>query len=249
MADHLSLNRDYWNAEAAAWAARGAREWARDPVWGIWERPEAEVGMLEGAAGAELVELGCGTGYVSGWALRAGAARATAVDQSAAQLATARCLAERHAADIAFLEANAEETGLPAGAFDLAISEYGASTWCDPDLWLAEAARLLRPGGHLRFLCAHPLTVAASPPDDGPVSESLHRPWRGMRATHWKADGCVEFALNPADWFAAIRRAGFAVEGLLELYAPRDAAGAEFDCPAEWAKRWPCEIVWKAARR
>jgi ubiquinone/menaquinone biosynthesis C-methylase UbiE len=32
-------------------------------------------------------------------------------------------------------------------SFDLVVSEYGASVWLDPDRWVAEAARLLRPGG------------------------------------------------------------------------------------------------------
>jgi SAM-dependent methyltransferase len=38
------------------------------------------------------------------------------------------------------------------GSFDLAISECGASIWCDPYRWIPEAARLLRPGGQLIFL-------------------------------------------------------------------------------------------------
>jgi hypothetical protein len=28
-----------------------------------------------------------------------------------------------------------------------AISEYGASIWCDPYAWIPEAARMLRPAG------------------------------------------------------------------------------------------------------
>jgi hypothetical protein len=33
---------------------------------------------------------------------------------------------------------------------DLAVSEYGASIWCDPHRWIPEAHRLLRPGGRRR---------------------------------------------------------------------------------------------------
>jgi hypothetical protein len=32
---------------------------------------------------------------------------------------------------------SAEGTGLPGESFDLAFSEYGAATWCDPYLWIA----------------------------------------------------------------------------------------------------------------
>ncbi|HSC04979.1 MAG TPA: methyltransferase domain-containing protein [Solirubrobacteraceae bacterium] len=47
---------------------------------------------------------------------------------------------------------NAEEVPAPDASFDLAISEYGASIWCDPYRWIPEASRLLRPGGELIFL-------------------------------------------------------------------------------------------------
>ena len=50
------------------------------------------------------------------------------------------------------IEANAEDVPLPDGSFDLGVSEYGASIWCDPYRWIPEAARLLRPGGELVFL-------------------------------------------------------------------------------------------------
>ena len=38
------------------------------------------------------------------------------------------------------IEDNAEEVPLPGASFDLAVSEYGASIWCDPNLWIREAA-------------------------------------------------------------------------------------------------------------
>ena len=42
------------------------------------------------------------------------------------------------------IHGNAENIPLPDNTFDVAISEYGASGWCDPTLWIPEAARLLR---------------------------------------------------------------------------------------------------------
>ncbi len=61
---------------------------------------------------------------------------------------------------------NAEELPFPDASFDLAISEYGASIWCDPYKWIPEAARVLRPGGRLVFLVNGVLVPLCSAPDD-----------------------------------------------------------------------------------
>ena len=64
-------------------------------------------------------------------------------------------------------------------SFDLAFSEYGASLWADPRLWVPEAARLLRPGGRLVFLTNSVLAYLCSP-DVGMVMDGLQRPQFGM---------------------------------------------------------------------
>ena len=56
-------------------------------------------------------------------------------------------------------------------SFDLVISEYGASIWCDPYKWIPEAARLLRSGGELVFLRNSTLSMVCMP-DTGKVAES-----------------------------------------------------------------------------
>lgn len=247
---HVAINRAYWNGMAADWVDAGERNWRREaPVWGIWGLPEAELGLLaEDLDGKAAIELGCGTGYVSGWMTRRGA-RATGVDVSSEQLATARRLARDHGADIAFLEANAEATGLPAGSFDFAISEYGAAIWCDPDVWLQEAWRLLRPGGGLVFLGNHPLALVTVPESGAPSETTLHRPYRGLGRLDWTGveidPGGVEFTRTIADWIALFAKIGFDIEAYLELYAPDTAEGTRFSVSAEWAKRYPCEQVWK----
>ena len=77
--------------------------------------------------------------------------------------------------------ANAEATPFPDDAFDLAISEYGASLWCDPEAWIPEAARILRPGGELVFLTNSVLSVLClGAAADDVVDERLARPQRGL---------------------------------------------------------------------
>ncbi len=149
--DYVSINREVWDTDAVNWVAAGERLWnAETPVWGSWGIPEESLGLLPSDLTAwATIELGCGTGYVSGWMARRGA-RVTGIDVSCAQLATARRVAMEHELDITFIEGNAEATGLPDASFDFAISEFGAAIWCRPDKWLREAWRLLRPGGQPR---------------------------------------------------------------------------------------------------
>jgi SAM-dependent methyltransferase len=127
--------------------------WAREePAWGIWEVPEAEVQVLsENLNGKDAIELGCGTAYISAWLSRRGA-RVVGVDNSETQLATARRLQRQYGLDFPLIHGDAEAIAYPDASFDFAISEYGACLWADPQRWVPEAARLLRPGGQLVFL-------------------------------------------------------------------------------------------------
>ena len=97
-----------------------------------------------------MLELGCGTAYQSGLLARQGA-RPVGIDLTPAQLATAARCQERFGLVFPLVEGNAENVPLPDAGFDLVVSEYGASVWSDPERWIAEAARLLRPGGRLVF--------------------------------------------------------------------------------------------------
>lgn len=249
--DHVHENRRYWNAMAHEWVSLGERAWAAaEPTWGIWGVPEADVEMLpERMDGMRSVELGCGTGYGSAWMARRGA-RATGVDVSEAQLATAERLAREHGLDLTLVHGNAEATPFEDGAFDFALSEYGAAIWCDPHVWIPEAWRLLAPGGRLVFLANHPLVPVCSPLDGSlPIEERLIRPYFGLHRSDWTEavddPGGIEFTLPLEAWFALFRRVGFVVEDVRE---PRPAHGGQemvFFATADWARRWPSEIVFK----
>jgi ubiquinone/menaquinone biosynthesis C-methylase UbiE len=85
------------------------------------------------------VELGCGSGYVSAWLARRGA-RPVGVDVSARQLTVAHHLQDEFGLRFPLVQADAERVPLSDGCAGLAISEYGASVWCDPYRWIPEAA-------------------------------------------------------------------------------------------------------------
>ena len=134
-ADHVRRNRAAWDRWAAEYAGPGLRLWAAaEPAWGIWNVTEAQAGVLPAdLQGRDSIELGCGTGYVSAWLARRGA-RPVGLDNSAAQLATARQLRERSGLRFPLIHASAEQAPFADATFDLAIPEYGASIWCDPRL-------------------------------------------------------------------------------------------------------------------
>jgi ubiquinone/menaquinone biosynthesis C-methylase UbiE len=147
--EYVAQNRASWTKANAEYTDRAAREaWAREVIgWGQWHQPEREIGMLPDFVGKDVIELGCGTAYFGAWLKRGGARRVVGVDVTPAQLDTARRLDEELGLGLELIEANAEDVPLPDESFDLVLSEYGASIWCDPKLWVAEAARLLRPRG------------------------------------------------------------------------------------------------------
>jgi SAM-dependent methyltransferase len=248
--DHVLRNRAAWDGWADWYAVPGASNWAAaEPVWGIWAVDEAQVAVLPpDLAGRDVIELGCGTGYVSAWLARRGA-RPVGLDNSAAQLATARELQQRHDLRFPLVHASAEQAPLRDAAFDLAISEYGASIWCDPYAWIPEAARLLRSGGRLIFLVSSVQLILSVPDeDDQPATDRLLRPYFGMRRFEWPDSDSVEFHLGHGDMIRLLRRHGFEIEDLIEIQPPEGATTRWPLATIEWARQWPTEEVWKARK-
>ena len=248
--DYVDRNRSAWNREAADYVETGERNWAAaEPSWGRWSVPEAQLHVLpERLEGLDCIELGCGTAYVSAWVARRGA-RPVGIDVSEEQLATAARLQVEHELSFPLLHGNAEQVPLADASFDVAISEYGASIWCDPYRWIPEAARLLRPGGLLVFLVTGVMLMCCLPDDpEAKAGEQLLRPSFGMHRVEWSDDDSVEFHLGHGDMLRLLRASGLTVEELIEVEVPERSITRYPFVSLEWARRWPCEEVWKARR-
>ena len=108
------------------------------------------VGPLLDAArvgpGVRVLDVATGPGYVAAAAARRGAA-VVGVDFSAAMLAEAR----RHHPEVEFQAGDAEALPFPDATFDAVVMSFGLLHLGRPDQALAEAHRVLRPGGRVGF--------------------------------------------------------------------------------------------------
>lgn len=250
--DYVARNRELWTRSNAEYTGpSAARAWSKEEfTWGVFGVPESSLGVLGDVSGLDVVELGCGTAYFSAWLARQGA-RPVGVDLTPAQLETARRMQHETGITFPLLEANAEDVPLADAGFDLAVSEYGASLWCDPARWLPEAARLLRPSGRVVFLTNSMLTMLCVPAGPGPATEHLQRAQKGMYRVSWEHEDGVEFHLGHGEWIDQLHLAGFDVERLVELYAPEEATDHPYydTTTADWARKWPSEDLWVARKR
>jgi SAM-dependent methyltransferase len=121
----------------------------------------ARLAALAGGPGARAADLGAGAGALAVPLARAGLA-VHAVEPARAMLdgvgggagvprlrpACGRAMLGMNGPGVVPVHAAAEETGLPAAAFDLVVLA-DALQWIDPERGAREAARLLAPGGVL----------------------------------------------------------------------------------------------------
>lgn len=132
--------------------------------------PGALVAFARGAPAGDyqrILDLGCSFGGLT-MALREAypeAAEVVGIDISAAALRWAHLTAEERGLAISFEQRDATATGYPDGSFDLIagfllLHELSTDVL---DAVMAEAYRLLRPGGHIRFLDMPP--YAELPPE------------------------------------------------------------------------------------
>jgi SAM-dependent methyltransferase len=247
--EHVAKNRAAWDAMSVEYRGAGIRAWAQaEPTWGVWCVPERELKAVPLVAGKTVIELGCGTAYWSAWLTRRGA-RMIGLDNSDKQLETARLLQREHRLSFPLIHGDAEHVPLPDATFDVAFSEYGASLWCDPYVWLPEAARLLKPGGELVFLRSSIIQSLCMPDDDGLIQDSFQRSYFGLHRLEWSDDDSVEFELPLSEWLRVFTTSGFEVVRLTEVQPPADCAFTYKHHRLDWARRWPTEWIWHLRKR
>ena len=169
-----------------SFAQHGAGDEQRQLVpgrsWAAWARA---LGLLLPAV--DVADLGCGEGYLTIEAAR-WARRVTAVDRSADVLARGKQLAtRRRVRNITWKRGELEQLPIADASIDIALLSQALHHAAQPDRALAEAHRILRPGGRVLVL------------DLRQHDESWVRPKLGDRVARLQRRGAA----------AAARTAGF----------------------------------------
>jgi ubiquinone/menaquinone biosynthesis C-methylase UbiE len=162
-------NRTWWDLEADGYyAEHGSFLGDDDFVWGPEGLRETDAGLLGDVRGRDLLEIGAGAAQCSRYAARQGA-RVVATDISGGMLRQGAGLNGPFTAATGLTVplAQCDATSLPFAdsSFDTVFTSYGAVPFvADSAALMAQAARVLRPGGRFVFSTTHPIRWAL--PDD-----------------------------------------------------------------------------------
>lgn len=116
---------------------------------------EAVLSAIGACDGLDVLDVGCGEGYMTRILAARGARQVTGVDRSPALIDAARSAsAGLHTAH--FAEADVADLTFDNASFDLALANHLFNDLPDVAGPVSELARVLRPGGRLVILMLHP---------------------------------------------------------------------------------------------
>jgi len=175
--DHEEVGR-FWNANADVWTklARAGYDVYRDYL-----NTPAFFDMLPNVAGLAGLDSGCGEGHNTRLLAKRGA-QVTAIDIAENYISNARQVEAHEPLGIDYRVASAVNLPFADATFDFATAFMSFMDIPETDQVLAEARRVLKPGGFLQFSISHP------------CFDTLHR--RNLRDAHG-----LTYAIEVGDYF------------------------------------------------
>lgn len=209
--------------------------------------------LLGSVEGLDVLDAGCGTGYLS-VKLAAAGGRVTGVDLSPKMIAHARDNAARAGVSVRFeVGSCAALSALPDAAFDRIVSNYVLMDLPDIEGAMAAFSRVLRPGGYAVLVFLHPCFCPPGGPerlDDGSVR--YRWPWPYLERRRFEeswgpfSTPFVGFHRPLSDYFAAISAAGMTVTALLEPAGENTEGLSEAEI--QRVRMTPFSVVLRVAR-
>ena len=185
------------------------------------------------AAGARVLEVGCGPGHLSIRLAEQGL-DVTGLDLDPSMIERARANAiEADATNRpTFVVGDAAALPFPDATFDVAVSTFSVHHWTEPATGLAEIGRVLRPGGRALIWDIKPDGV---PLPIGPRHANIPNPLelvhgtllRPVGAAPWRWPWRLELAERIELVRASDADAGGAVEALRSVTAPAEGTEAK----------------------
>ncbi len=168
--DYIEANRQSWDEAAPIHARQKLAELIenfRRPGYSCLDAVETAILEKIGVKGKSVAQLCCNNGRELLSVINMGAARGVGFDISEAFLDQGRQMAAAGNLAGSFVQGSVYD--IPHahdGRFDLVTVTIGAIGWLpDIDGFVAVAARLLRPGGHLFIYEVHPVLILFEPHD------------------------------------------------------------------------------------
>ena len=195
-------------------------------LWGPEGVREDDVSLLGDVAGKRVLEIGSGAGQCSRWVLAHGG-RPVGLDLSMRQLQHSRRIDEETRQVVPAVLATGTRLPFAADCFEVVFSAFGALQFvADEAVIVAEAARVLVPGGRLVFSITHPTRwmFPDDPSEAGLTADSSYwdrTPYVELNdATSEVA--YVEHHRTIGDWVRALAGAGFVLDDIVEPQWPED---------------------------
>lgn len=209
--------------QATYWNELGGPTWAE--LSPLLDRQIEGVGRaamdaLAPRPGERLLDVGCGCGQTSlALADRVSpGGEVVGIDLSRPMLEVARQrLAEERAANVQFLEADAQTTAFERAPFDGVYSRFGVMFFADPTAAFRNLLAALKPGGRLAFVCWR--SLAENPWMTEPMAAAAAQLPAAPPPLDPNAPGPFAFA-DPQRVRGILEDAGFAEVALTPLDAP-----------------------------